>query len=118
MNHLIKDPELSDFDSAYAHKRQAFGCFKADKNAIAALESQAKKSAAWFVAQHRNSGVPPAEGAVLSCLRSLQAIPDTDRLYADSLMDKIALVYLNSSPDDQTIKRRAHELLRIAGAAL
>jgi len=118
MNHLIRDPQISDFDSAYAHKRQAFGSCKADKNAIATLEDQAKKTATWLVTQHRHGGVPPAEGAVLSCLRSLQAIPDTDRLYADSLMDRIALVYLNSSPDDLTTQRRAHGLLRIAGAKL
>jgi len=59
--------------------------------------------------------IPPAEEIVLNCLRALQSIREPRRLYADCLMDKIALIYLNSSDNDITERRRAYALLRIAG---
>jgi hypothetical protein len=60
--------------------------------------------------------IEPAEQAVLDCLRTLQAIPDAGSPYAASLMDQLALIYLNSSADETTTRRRAYALLRIAGA--
>ena len=61
---------------------------------------------------------PLAETAVLDCLRALQAIPLADRQYADGLMDFIARIYLNSSDDQTTARRRAYALLRISAEAV
>jgi hypothetical protein len=55
-----------------------------------------------------------AEQIVTDCLRALQAIPEADRAYADGFMDRIALIFLNSSDTDATTRRRAWALLRIS----
>jgi hypothetical protein len=88
----------------------------AEAEVHAMLEAQAKKTAAWLAEHPRGTfTTAPAERAVETCLRALQAIPDADRIYADELMNAIARAYLDSAwgPKDQ--KRRAHALLRIAG---
>jgi hypothetical protein len=81
----------------------------------AKVAEQGRKSGEWLATQHRDGIIPPAEKIVLNCLRSLQAIPGSERLYADEMMDKIATVYLNASPNETNMRRRANALLRIAG---
>lgn len=81
----------------------------------AALEVGAKVTAAWLATQHRDGIIPPAEKIVLDCLRALQAIPDSERLYADAMMDAIARIYLSTSADAATERRRTYALLKIGG---
>lgn len=85
--------------------------------AHAALESQAKETAAWLATQHRDGIIPPAEHIVLDCLRALQAIPTDNRMYADELVDMIAKGYLDTAWGAKTSRRRVAALLRIAAEA-
>jgi hypothetical protein len=87
------------------------------KQARAAIESQAKESAAWLASQHRDGVIPPAEKIVLDCLRALQAIPQGERLYADELTDVIAKGFLATAQTPVGSRRRIAALLRIGAEA-
>ena len=93
--------------------KRAPGMAEAEVRAM--LEAQAKKTAAWLAEHPRGtSTIAPAERAVETCLRALQAIPDADNLYAHELLNAIARAYLESAWGVKDHKRRAHALLRIA----
>jgi hypothetical protein len=87
----------------------------AERQTIAALETQAVTTAQWLSAYHRDGLIPPAEKIVLTCLRALQAIPEKERVGADRLMDALAQAFIDVADTPIASKRRANALLRIAG---
>ena len=59
---------------------------------------------------------PQSEQSVLNHIRMLYALHDRTKAQ-DDFMFGLAKNYLNSSLDDVTARRRAHDLLRIAAEA-
>ena len=78
---------------------------------IAKLEEQAKLTVVRW--RPRDGIVSPADRIVLNCLRTLQAIPETERQGANLLMGEISRVYLESSRNPEEHTRRLRAVLEL-----